>query len=189
MRKRNIVLIALIFALVVSATIQPAIAYFTTYVRAKGGYEVSIGDTTTIKESFSDWTKKVQIVSEKGSEPVFIRAKVQYTGKYPITVSGDGWTEKQSDGYYYYGDSATELTVLEETKETTELKVAVSGIPEKSDAPDADNTEFNQLKDGEGFSIVVVYESTPVRYNPDGTTYADWDAKVVKVNSTTGGNS
>ena len=69
------------FALIICATIQPAIAYFTTYVRAKGGHEVTFGDTTKITEEFSDWTKKVTITNEAGSAPVFIRAKVLYEGK------------------------------------------------------------------------------------------------------------
>ena len=28
---------------------------------------------------------------------------------------------------------------------------------------------------GSNFNVVVTYESTPVRYNPDGTTAADWE--------------
>ena len=50
MNKRKIVLLLLTLALIASASIQPAIAYFTTYVRARGGYPVSIGNTTTIED-------------------------------------------------------------------------------------------------------------------------------------------
>ena len=46
MRKRNLILIALVFTLIICATIQPAIAYFTTFVTAKGGYVIKLGDTT-----------------------------------------------------------------------------------------------------------------------------------------------
>ena len=28
---------------------------------------------------------------------------------------------------------------------------------------------------GDSFHVAVIYESTPVRYNADGTPYADWD--------------
>ena len=190
MRKRNLILIALMFALIICATIQPAIAYFTTYVRAKGGHEVTFGDTTKITEEFSGWTKKVTIANEDGSEPVFIRAKVLYEGKYTIAVSGTGWTALQGDGYYYYGVSPSDLTILEGGKDTKEypLCVEIQGIPTKSSAEGADNTAFDQLKDGESFSVVVVYESTPVRYHDDGTAYADWDAKLVEIGSTSGGN-
>lgn len=199
MRKRNLILIALVFALIICATIQPAIAYFTTYVRAKGGHQVTMGDTTTIKEVFSLWTKKVTIHNNEYSEPVYIRAKVLYEGakflydgKFNIEVSGDGWTALQQDGYYYWGTSQSALTALNADKDTTQLLVAIEGIPEYSDAEGADNTAFNQLKDGESFSVVVVYESTPVRYDAAGTAYADWDAQIVEVGSTTGsigGNS
>ncbi len=192
MRKRNLILITLVFALIICATIQPAIAYFTTYVRAKGGHPVTMGDTTTIKEEFSGWTKKVTIHNDEKSEPVYIRAKVLYEGKYDIEVSGSGWTALQQDGYYYYGTSQTALTALNANGDTTQLFVEIKGIPAYSTDEKADNTAFNQLKDGESFSVVVVYESTPVRYNAAGTAYADWNAQIVEVGSTTGsigGNS
>ena len=153
MRKRNLILITLVFALIICATIQPAIAYFTTYVRAKGGHPVTMGD---------------------------------------IEVSGSGWTALQQDGYYYYGTSQTALTALNANGDTTQLFVEIKGIPAYSTDEKADNTAFNQLKDGESFSVVVVYESTPVRYNAAGTAYADWNAQIVEVGSTTGsigGNS
>ena len=82
MKKRNLILIALVFTLIICATIQPAIAYFTTFVTAKGGYVIKLGDTTRVKETFSNWTKGVTIHNDADSEPVFIRAKVLYEGKY-----------------------------------------------------------------------------------------------------------
>ena len=188
MRKRNLILIALVFALIICATIQPAIAYFTTYVRAKGGHKVTLGDTTKITEEFSNWTKRVTIANEEGSAPVFIRAKVRYEGTYTIAVSGTGWTAQQEDGYYYYGESQTQLTVLDENQATSQLSVEIQGVPTKSSGEGADNTAFEQLKDGESFSVVVVYESTPVRYTANGTPYADWNAQIIEVGSTTGGN-
>ncbi len=192
MRKRTLILTALVFALILTSTIQPAIAYFTTYVRARGGYTVSIGDTTKIRERYSDWTKHVVISNEEGSEPVFIRARVLYSGKYGVSVSGEGWTERNDDGYYYYGSSATALTIVEGGKETTALDVTITGVPvvpTENNETDAEVEEaFKRLKDGEGFSVTVIYESTPVRYQEDGTAYADWDAKVIEVDSTTGGS-
>lgn len=188
MRKRNLVLIALVFALIICATIQPAMAYFTTYVRAKGGHEVSLGDTTTITEDFEGWKKEVTIANKAGSEPVFIRAKVLYEGPYTIEVSGTGWTEKQADEYYYFGQSATQLTVLNGNEATTLLNVEIKGVPTEKRSDGSPNPAFQQLKDGESFSVVVVYESTPVRYTETGATYADWDAQIIEVGSTTGGN-
>ena len=194
MNKRKWLLVLLTFALIISAGIQPTIAYFTTYVRAKGGHKVSIGDTTTIEESFKDWTKTVKIRNKKGSEPVYIRAKVVYTdlsGELGFTASGTGWTELQDDGYYYYSsanpttntitvngrsvNAMTGLTALEGGQPTEDFVVKITKIP-------ADPEK------GTKFSVTVVYESTPVRYDASGNPYADWDAKIVKVDSTTGGN-
>lgn len=192
MRKRNLILIALVFALIICATIQPAIAYFTTYVRAKGGHKVTLGDTTTITEHFSNWKKEVTIGNKEGSEPVYIRAKVLYEGKYKLAVSGDGWTGKQTDEYYYFGENPAKLTALNEKESTSPLNVEIQGVP-KEKLPDGSiDPEYEKLKDGEGFSVTVVYESTPVRYDAAGTAYADWDKQIIEVGSTTGttgGNS
>ena len=190
MRKRNLILIALVFALIICATIQPAMAYFTTYVRAKGGHKVTLGDTTKITEEFSNWTKRVTIGNQDGSYPVFIRAKVLYEGPYNLEVSGTGWTAKQSDNYYYFGQSATQLTILNENQATTQLNVEIKNVPTEKLSDGSPNPAYDQLKDGESFSVVVVYESTPVRYmlDPDGNNiaYADWEANIIEVGSTTG---
>lgn len=184
MKKRQLALTLLVFALIITATIQPAIAYFTTYVRAEGGYTISIGDTTKIREDYSDWTKHVYISNEENSEPVYIRAKVIYTGSYSLSISGDNWIYDNDDEYYYYSskyDAETkeyDLIALVGGTETNELTVSIVGIPEK-------NTEaYAQLRDGEGFSVTVIYESTPVRYNSDGTEYALWDKKIEKYDVT-----
>ena len=186
MSKKHYVLIALLFALIISATIQPAIAYFTTFVNAKGGYEISVGDTTTIQEKYDDWKKDITISNKEGSEPVFIRAKVLYTGLKEgehFSVDSLGWTKATpDDGYYYYGASASNLTILEGGHNTSEngnhFIVEITNIPENP-------------QEGVSFSVTVVYESTPVRYTQDANgnnvPYADWDAKIVRV--TTGGNS
>ncbi len=196
MKKRNLILIALVFALIICATIQPAMAYFTTYVRAKGGHKVSLGDTTKIIETVSGWTKNVTIFNEDGSEPVFIRAKVLYEGKFEIEVSGDGWTEEQDDGYYYYGSNGStdhttvSHTVLEGGQSTNgSLSVKIKDVPPEKNSDGTPNPAFQRLTEGEkSFSVVVVYESTPVRYTEAGTPFAAWEAQIVEVGSTTGGN-
>ena len=185
MNKRKITLILLTLALIASASIQPAIAYFTTYVRAKGGHTVSIGDTTTIEEEFSEWTKRIIIRNKAGSEPVFIRAKVIYTpllgnDESAFTVTGNGWSDGE-DGYWYYGSKAAptilpgDADLTDDKRATTELRVKIEKIPAEPEK-------------GDTFSVTVVYESTPVRYDASGNPYADWDAKIVRVDSTTGGN-
>ncbi len=41
-----------------SMTAQSAMAYFTTYVKAKGGYEITLGSETEIEEKVKDMTKE-----------------------------------------------------------------------------------------------------------------------------------
>ena len=130
MKKRDLILTLLLFALVLGAGIKPAFAYFTTYTTAEGSIEVYLGDTTKITESFSDWTKHVVISNESGSEPVFIRARVIYTGldgEDGYAASGDGWTG-EIGGWYYYGSSENALTILEGGQSTTELTVEITDI-------------------------------------------------------------
>lgn len=38
------------------------------------------------------------------------------------------------------------------------------------------NIPEEELKDNLTFNVIVIYESTPVMYNEDGTPYADWNA-------------
>ena len=180
MKKRNILLIILIFALVISASIQPAIAYFTTYTSAKGGLKIKVGDTTTISEKYKDKEKQIIISSYADSEPVFIRAKVIYTGldgKEGFKAIGEGWTAEQKDGYYYYGSgtAASELTALREGASTSPLLVKEIQFPTK---PERD----------EQFSVTVLYESTPVRYTEAGALKVNWDKALIQAESTTGGN-
>ncbi len=185
MKKRSFILIVLTFALVIAASIQPAIAYFTTYVRARGGYPVSLGDTTTIEENFSSWAKHVVIHNKEGSEPVFIRAKVIYTTKnneLGYKVSGTGWSELNEDGFYYWGTKEMP-TILYGGKSTGDAKNKVNTL-------DVEITKIpEEPQKGDSFSVTVIYESTPVRYDANGNPYAKWDAKIIDVGSTTGGKS
>ena len=194
MNKRKIVLLLLTLALIASASIQPAIAYFTTYVRAKGGHPVSIGDTTTIEETFKDWTKTVVIRNKEGSEPVFIRAKVIYTdlsGKLGFTAAGTGWTALQADGYYYYSSANPTTSTITVDKRTVNAMAGLTPLDGGKGTDPLTVTITNRPADpekGDTFSVTVLYESTPVRYQENGTAYANWDATIQRVSSTTGGN-
>ncbi|MCI8788949.1 MAG: hypothetical protein HFH92_07565 [Lachnospiraceae bacterium] len=142
---------------VASAGIGKTWSYFTTYTEAAGGYPIQLGDRTDITEDFTEWTKHVTIANEPGSEPVYIRAKAFCGSQYTITYSGEGWTWNEEDGYYYYNYA------VEGGKSTESLNLKIDGIPE----------------DLERFNVVVIYESTPVKYHEDGSAYTveetDWD--------------
>lgn len=156
MKKTNLMLAASAVCLVLSATVNTASSYFTTYAEAKGGYTIELGDRTEISEKFSGWVKYVTITSAQDSKPVYVRAKAFAGSMYTLEYSGSGWTAG-NDGYYYYSD------ILNASESTGELLVQISGVPVNPD-------------NEKSFNVVVVYESTPVVYREDGTSYADWNA-------------
>lgn len=184
MKKKNIIPAVLAAGLVLSASVGSAWAYFTTYVEAQGGYTLSLGDETTIRENFGSWRKSLLVTSDEGSEPVYVRARafsgelypVAYSdmdqGKYPVKYDdkdypyneGGVWTPN-ADGYYYYSN------ILYGGGHTNVLEVTIQDVPE-----DVTEKEFN---------VVVIYETTPVQYREDGTPYGpeeiDWDAAKLEV--------
>ena len=157
MKRLNIVLSGLLLVMILSMCIAPAMAYFTANTEAEGAVPITLGDREEIDEDFDDWVKHVTITSEKDSEPVFIRAKVFYSVASGLTVSisGSGWSLGE-DGYYYYSE------IVKAEQSTSVLDVAIGNIPQNAE-------------EGDEFNVIVIYESAPVRYKPDGTAYADWD--------------
>lgn len=183
MKKREMIttaaLASLAAAAVLTAGVGSAHAYFTTYAEARGGYTVELGDRTEIWEGFSEWTKKIVITSTEDSEPVWIRVKAfagnEYTLLYqyggdpvPVYASGDTVPEETvwyalEDGYYYYNSILDQDTLM-----TKELDIKIEGVSIKPE--EGSNIEYAP----EDFNVIVIYESTPVRYDKDGREYADW---------------
>lgn len=159
MKRKNILLAALAVSLTLSAGAGSAWAYFTTYTDAAGGYTLELGDKTTVSENFSSWTKQVSITSREDSQPVYVRARAFCGSEYTLVYSGSEKWSPNSDGYYYYSD------ILNAGESTEILDVKIENIPE-------------DVKNGDNFNVVVIYETTPVRYREDGTPYADWSAKL-----------
>ena len=154
-KRMNIISAVLAVGLVCISSVHSANAYFTTYVTAKGGYEVSWKHREHINENFSEWKKSVTITSEEGSVPVYVRVKAFAGSTYQLTYEGSQWTEK--DGYYYYNSP------LQGGGTTDVLDVGIKNIPEN-------------LKDGMNFNVVVVYETIPVQYGVNPWD-ADWTQK------------
>lgn len=160
MKKRDWCLAVLAFALILTAVGRGAWAYFTTFAEARGGYPISLGDETRVKEEFSAWTKHVTITVSEDSEPVFVRAKAFCGSRYSLVYSDAGgkWTPG-GEGYYYYSDPVAA------GGSTDVLDIKIENVP-------------SDVKDSESFHVVVIYETTPVLYQEDGTAYADWTRKV-----------
>ncbi len=160
MKKKTVFLTALAIILILTAAIDGAWAYFTTYTEAKGGYTISLGDKTTVEEDFSAWTKHISITSASDSEPVYIRVKAFCGSAYSLVFSDTNgkWTPG-GDGYYYYSD------IVYGGGATEELLIKIENVPE-------------DVEDADSFHVAVIYESTPVLYKEDGTPYADWTQKL-----------
>ena len=178
---RNICLSLLAGAAVLTTGVNSALAYFTTYTTAEGGLP-------EITETFDSKTKHLVITSDADSEPVYIRARA-FCARYEVAYqsSPEGiWTQEsgvwnkvvpggEADGDWYYykeivpgGGSAATLDVV----------IDIPPVPE--------GNEPGQTKpeDGESFNVIVIYESTPVRYDENGEPYADWSETLDVVTAT-----
>ncbi len=159
MNKRKLAPAALALLLALTAAVPPALAYFTASVRADGGRQLRFGSNTDITEEFANWTKHATISAEPYTEPSYVRARA--FSAYETTISGEGWTDG-GDGWFYY---ATPVANLGEGAEQPAGTVAATGpLDIVITVPDVQKGEVP-----DGFDMPVVYESTPVRYNADGT--------------------
>lgn len=169
---RNILLISFAVIFAAAAGIGEAWAYFTTYAEARGGTIIHLGYETEIEESFDfeNWVKTVVIHSKDGSQPVYIRAQAFSGSEYKLGYSStNGTWYDGGDGYWYYDK------IVYGGEKTEPLEVAILNIPQ-----DPENKyEFN---------VVVIYESTPVRYDEKGNPYPDWNAKLLDSGEWKGGN-
>lgn len=162
MKKTKYLLALLAAGAVLSAGIGQAMAYFTTYAQAEGGFTVRLGDETNIREDFDDWKKILTIKNEEGSEPVFVRARAFYApDSLSLSYDGTGWSrEPDKDGYVYYSEP------VPGGKTAEPLKVSISKIPE-------------DIAKGDIFNVVVIYESTPALYDEEGNPNPDWNSELI----------
>lgn len=173
---RTGLLTATAIMLVISATMGSAWAFFTTYARAKGSVQIHLGHQEHITEDFdfTNFEKVINITSEADSRPVYLRARA-FSAEYGVTYENNpSWT-KVGDWMYYNKTLApgTSLSDIKDSNNNTdELKVQIENVPKSSDPT---------LKDGDGFNVIVVYESTEVQYDGDvqlEAQNADWNRKV-----------
>lgn len=153
LKKTRVLLVTAAAVLALAAGAQSALAYFTTYATAKGGYTIRLGETTSLEEGFADWTKKIT-VANTGELPCYVRVKAFCGSSYTLTYSGEGWTAGE-DGYWYYN------AIVPAGGSSGELDIAIGGVP---------------ADEAESFNVIVVQEAAAVRYHADGTPYADWSA-------------
>ena len=154
MKRAKILLAALALLLVIGVSVPSAMAYFTAYTEAQGAQSLTLAPKTTFEETeVQNWTKHL-VMQNTGESPVYVRARAFAGSEFTLTYSGNGWSDG-GDGYWYYG------AILEAGQSSEELLVAIGNIPQ-------------DVKEGDGFNVAVVYEATPVRYDENGNPYADW---------------
>ena len=118
-----------------------------------------------IEETYGERTKHVTIKNiGDNNVSVYVRARVFASES--VDVDGSGWSGPDGEGWYNFdnpvdcGKSANELTVKLTFQSANELTVKLT-FPEGAIQDDP-------------YNVIVIYESTPVQYQEDGTPYADW---------------
>lgn len=154
---------ALALALVAGAAAPGALAYFTTYVTAQGGYQVQLKAVqSTPTEEFANWTKTVVVTNDEASGgPCFVRARAYAGSQFGLSYQGDAWSPG-ADGWWYH------VAPVAPGASTEQLQVQI-------DVPDGFTDDFN---------VTVVYET--VAATEDSPFSAAWDAKLDVVSTTYG---
>ena len=146
MKESKLFLTILAAVLIVTLSIGSALAYFTDSTDVNGKETVYAGAKTQITEDFDgDGHKRVSIKNTSDKVTVFIRVKAYST--HGFSLVGDNWETRGE--YIYYklplapGETAAVLHVDHENFPTG-------------------------YKEGESFTIVVVHECVPARFDEDG---------------------
>ena len=165
MKKNKWLLLLIAVVLIAVSGVGTAMAYFTTYVTAKGGYVIKLEDESEIIEDVISWTKHVTILNKEGSSPVFVRVKAFAIDPLMLEFRGDNWQKGETDQfgytYYYY-------TLPVEGGKQTEpaLQIHIGPAPEGSKLHILSDPD--EAKPGDSFNVVVVYESVPAVYTAHG---------------------
>ena len=179
MKKRTLILAVLAVVLVLSASIGSAVAYFTTYATARGGYVIYLGDRTEMEEHISNNRKTVQIFNRAqsagdiGKYPVFVRVKAftDSDGTLDYSANTGSLWQPRNDGYWYYQKAIYAGTSEHPEDAVTDPFVVTINLS-------------RALKEGEELDVIVVYDSVAAVFNADGspdldTAWATGDIQVV----------
>ena len=157
MNKRRLLLALLAVIMVLSVSIGPALAYFSTYTVAEGKKPIKVVPDTTIDEDVASETLKSVTVTNAGNAPCFVRAKAFAPAGVTLgTAGGNGWSAQNGEGFWVYGE------VLMPGETTAELEIPISGIPTTAD-------------EGDSLNIAVVYESTTAIWHNGAYVADDWN--------------
>lgn len=155
---KTICLASVVLTLVAGVAVESAMAYFTTYVTAKGGYTVELGFTRTEITEMVEYGKKVITLTNTGDYDCYVRLKALTGDAYKDSLvysepDGAGKWIPGVDGYYYFND------IVAPQGTSTELEVKFA---------------FPEGKEPTSFNVIIIQECTPVLYDEYGNPYADW---------------
>ena len=169
MKKKNVFLAVLAVVLVLSASIGAAVAYFTTYAVAKGGYTIRISNRTEIHEE-TPQGQKIVTIKNTGKGTVFVRVTEFHGDDWVVTpiLEGNDWEAVDVEGQTYW--RYTKPLEPEEITSSLTFKITQANKDEK-------------WQQGEERSIIVVYESVPALFTKDGLPDLDtaWNVGEVKI--------
>ena len=171
MKTRNTFVLSLLaLALILSAVISPALAYFTDQDQATGAIPITLSGKTVIQDNYENGKKTIAIQNTKGRD-VWVRMQIavgETVKQYVVFTSGTGWTDG-GDGYWYYGSPVSSSAP---NNSTSIFTVDITNVPVPIPT---ENQELSQTE----FNVSVLYETTPVQYNTDGSTKAaDWNIQL-----------
>ena len=153
MKKMQKLLLGLALVMLITASVRPAMSYFTTYVTAKGGYAVHISENSQIDELVDDLTKKITLTNTDARTTEYVRARAITSSRFPVTYTlGTNWVKGTGDDKFYYYTEP--LAPGAKTESTLDVKIE---LPKNTKASEVAN-----------FNVVFVYESVPVIYGADG---------------------
>lgn len=177
MKKSRTLLAFLALALAVATVLPGTWAYFTANTSAGGGRTMHFQNETDIEESFSfaDWNKQITITAEPGTQPVWVRARAYSAYGLDYTTEDTGWYLNDADDWYYFNKALANpvdaegnaVAAPDWTATQTDALLVHVGVA---------NVETGKVP--EGFDVPVVYETTPVTYNEDGSYKLPTDASV-----------
>ena len=163
MNKKNKLILLLMVTLALMISVPKTLAYFSTYVQAKGAAPVVLKEVVEFKEEKIGGNKRVVIKADSDSDPIYVRIRAYASSEIFDLIDfvfEEGEWRMTTDGWYEYYKV---LMAGEEASMDIEIEKA--------------SIELSQ------FNVIVVYEYIPAISDGEGGYVKDWS-----VGWTTGGD-
>lgn len=135
--------------LVLIATIVKLYAYFTDVDSLEGKIEIKV--LNAFPETNTKIENNTYTISTTNASTVKSYLRVKVFSTVELVLQNNDWTAGE-DGYYYYN------SVVEPGEKTKDLVLTIKN-------------EYSKEK----FNIITIQEAAKVKYEENGTPYADWE--------------